>query len=78
MKPNGLGHSLLVFGNMPTFPTPENTNPTQAERFRALELARSEMKTRTSESRIYKALRSKLLPARHYLIRPDAKVRVYR
>lgn len=78
MGPNILIPSVLVFGTMTTIPTPTNPNPAQAERFRDLALASSEMKTRTAENCTKIALRIRLPPATHYLIRPGDKVRVYR
>lgn len=58
MGPNGVLPSMQVFGTMLTFPTQANTNPIQAESFRAPALARSEMESITVENRIKIALRS--------------------
>lgn len=78
MWPNVLVSSMLVFGTMPTFPTPPNAFPKQAERFSALPLARSEKETITAENSIKVALRSKVPPAKHYRTRHADKSRVHR
>lgn len=52
VESNGPVPSLLLFGTMKTFPTPANTNQTQAGRFRAIALERSKMETITAENRI--------------------------
>lgn len=78
MVPNGLVPSLLVFGCLPSFPVPSNSNLRQQDRFVALKLGASEMETIVSENRIKTALRSKLPPSTHYLIKPGDQVRVYR
>lgn len=78
MGPNGLIPSLLVFGTLPRFPGIEASHPNQRERFQALKTARAEMEAIVAETRIQKALRSKLPPATKYLILPGDLVRVFR
>jgi len=78
MGPNGLVPSLLVFGVLPSFPSPSRNTPDQQERFEALRNARAEMESIVAEQRIRKALKSKLPPATKYLIKPGDQVRVYR
>ena len=76
--PNGLVPSELVFGVRPTFPIAPKTNPTQSERFQALQTARNEIAQITAERRVNDSLRRKIPPASSYLIRPGDSVRVYR
>jgi hypothetical protein len=45
MNNDGLVHSLLVFGIMPRYPGIKTELPIQAERMRALDVARTEMET---------------------------------
>ena len=75
---NGLVPSLLVFGVLPSFPSPSRNNPDQQERFEALKSARAEMESIVAEQRIRKALKSKIPPATKYLIKPDDQIRLYR
>lgn len=77
MGPNGLVPSLLVFGVLPSFPSPTRNSPDQVERFEALKKAKAEMESIVAEQRIKKALKSKLPPATKYLIKPGDQVRVY-
>ena len=76
--PNGLVPSLLVFGVLPSLPSPNSRSSEQQERFQALRAAKAEMETIIAESRIRRALHSKLPPATRYLIKPGDHVRVYR
>lgn len=45
MGPNGLVASLLVFGTVPSFPSPSITNWNAMERLNALTLATDELET---------------------------------
>ena len=78
MGPEGLVPSLLVFGVVPSFPTVHAELPAQKERLAALDAARKEMETVTSELRVQQALRSKLPPASKYHVEPGDNVLVYR
>ena len=78
MGPNGLVPSLLVFGVLPAFPCPNTKMPNQVERFAALRTAKAEMEKIVAETRIKRALKSKLPPATKFLIKPGDEVRVYR
>ena len=70
--------SLLVFGVLPSLPSPNTRSPDQVERFHALRTAKAELEQIVAEKRISTALRSKLPPATKYLIKPGDQVRVYR
>jgi hypothetical protein len=63
MNYDGLVPSLLVFGIMPRYPGIRTELPAQAERMRALDVARTEMETITCELRLRKALTSSFPPA---------------
>ena len=60
MNPEGLVPSLLVFGALPRFPAFNTTLPNQEQRMRALQIARSEMETVSSELRLRRALLSRV------------------
>ncbi len=76
--PKRLVPSLLVFGTLPRFPTVNTKLPAQRERMHALQLARTEMATITSELRIRKAIMSKLPRNCDLIVRPGDQVRVCR
>ncbi|MEM1283154.1 MAG: reverse transcriptase domain-containing protein [Chlamydiota bacterium] len=78
MGPEGLVPSLLVFGSLPRFPCVNSTLPNQRERMRALEVARAEMSTVTSELRIRKAMLSKVPRNADLVLNPGDMVRVFR
>lgn len=73
LGPNWLVSSLLVFGTLPKFPCVTNFNLKKSESFQALQLSRREMETTVEESRIQRALQSKLPPATKYLILRPSK-----
>lgn len=78
MCSNGLGTSLLVYVVLPTFPGPSNSNLKKKERLRPMKLGRAQIQTIVAESRIHRALQSKLPHATEYLIIPGNLVRVFR
>lgn len=75
---NGIAPSALVFGVNPAFPVAPKSCPSQKARFKAMQLARDEMCQIIAERRINDALRRKLPPSTHYIIKPGQSVRVYR
>lgn len=77
MRPERLVPSLLVFGVVPSFPTVHAELPAQRERLAALDAARKEMETVTSELRLQQALRSKPPPATGYHIELGDNVQFY-
>lgn len=78
MVANGLLPTLLVFGIFPKFSGLTRTNVNRKEIFDALKLARDEMEIIVAESRLKRALLSKLPEATKYLILPGDLVRVFR
>lgn len=70
--------SLLVFRTIPPFPPTSRAQPSQVQRFKALKLAHPKMGTIEAANSINKALKSKLPPSIHYLIKPEDNVGVYR
>ncbi len=76
MGPEGLVPSLLFFGMLPRFPPLNTPLPRQADRMLALEIARTEMASITSQLRIATAVKAKLQPASKYLIEPGIEVYV--
>lgn len=77
MGRNGLVPSLLVYEALPSFLGISKTTMNQKEQFEALKTARSEMETIVAESRITRALQSKLPPASIYLILPGDLERIF-
>lgn len=78
MGPNGSVPSLLVFGCLPRFPSVNSKVPEQVERMDALQAARREMETITAETRIRKALSSRVPRNADLIISPGDSVRVFR
>lgn len=78
MSPNGLVPSFILFGVLPSFPSPTKSSNSKLQRLRALQKARAEMERILSQARIRTALNTKIPPARRYLIRAEDKVRIYR
>lgn len=76
--PDGIVPSLLVFGSLPSFPAVNMDVPMQKERMAALQTARKEMASVVARLRVQEALRSKILPSTHFLIKPGDAVHVYR
>lgn len=75
--PNGLVHTLLVFGTLPRLPTGTSPFPDQDARHRALSTARREYETIVSHRRIREALNSRVPPAADRIIVPGDRVRVF-
>jgi Reverse transcriptase (RNA-dependent DNA polymerase) len=78
MNPEGLVPSYLVFGIMPRLMDQNTKLPIQAERMKAVEVARAEMETITSEIRLRKALKSNIPAATNQNYDIGQKVLVYR
>jgi hypothetical protein len=53
---NDLCPSLLVFGNMPRIPNESNILPSQRDRFRAMEMARTEHSRLVAQSKVQRGL----------------------
>ena len=75
--PDGLIPTLLVFGALPRVPGLSSESPTQKERLRALETARSEFRKIIAENRLDKALQKKPPPAADFRFQPGQPVYVY-
>lgn len=81
MGRNGHVPSLCVLDIFPKLSCTSSMNAKQTERFQALKLTRTEMKTIVAEERIRRALKSELPPSAIYLIPPGDSgdlVRLYR
>jgi hypothetical protein len=78
MNPEGLVPSYLVFGILPRFPASKSKLPSQMDRMKALEAARAEMETITSELRVRRALSANIPTASTKSYSAGQKVLVYR
>lgn len=78
MGPNGLVPSYLVFGILPRYPVLNTDLPTQSERMRIIQTAKSEMATIVAELRIKQALLSRPPAAASVIHQPGDMVRIYR
>jgi hypothetical protein len=78
MNYDGLVPSLLVFGIMPRYPGIRTELPTQAERMRALDVARTEMETITCKLRLRGALTSSIPSASSQAYTLGENILVYR
>ena len=78
MGPQGLVPTLLVFGTLPRFPSPDSTYPMQAEGLQALEASRREMLTIVSDQCVKQALHSRLPRCVSFNVNPGELVRIYR
>lgn len=74
---NGPVPSLIVFGELPSFPAPSTTNRNQMERFNAFTLARAEKETILAQKN-KNGNQEQLPPVTKYLIRPGDNERVCR
>ena len=77
MGPEGLVPSLLVFGVLPRFPITDSKLPEQADRMRALNIARKEMAIITAELRIQRAMKANIPSASDRIIKPGMQLFVY-
>lgn len=78
MGPNELIPLVPLYGVLQSFPGISRTTGRGKERFQVLKTTRDEMNTIVAESRLNRALQSKLSLATKYLIIPSALIRVYR
>lgn len=76
--PEGLVPSLLVFGAIPSLPDINKLLSSQREGIAAIDLARAEMETITSELLISQGFRSKLSPVTQFHFKPGDHVRIYK
>lgn len=76
--PDGMVPSLLVFGSLPSFPAVNMDLPIQKERMAALQTARKEMASIVARLRVQEALRYKIPPSTHFLIKLGDAVYFYR
>lgn len=76
MRHDGSFPPLLVFGVIPSFTCPNTKTANQTERFEALHPTEVEMEKVVAETRIKRALKSKLPPATKFLINPGNQVRI--
>ncbi|GAB0490294.1 hypothetical protein MMPV_001526, partial [Pyropia vietnamensis] len=76
--PNGLAHTLLVFGVLPRTPIAPLTLSAQQYRVKALQTARREMEGHVARARVRVARRAPVPAAAGQRLAPGMEVLVYR